>query len=315
MAAPRISPDPQSAKIDNIRAIGWILTSVVGASVMNVAVRELSGQIDPRMIVLLRAAIIGIGLILMIALWPAYRRGLRFSRPWLHLQRGALIAMATHLGFYTIATIPLATATVLFFMAPIFATLLAILVHGETVGVRRWLAIAAGFLGTVIIMRPGITALHPGMIAALVSSAMFAMALTQSRALSQADGAASAYVSSVFITIVISAPVAAPVLSVPTHALAWAVLALVVLGGAARGYADIEAYRHGEASVLAPILYLRLPLIGTAAYFLYGEVPDAATLTGAAIIIAATLYISRRAARARSRQKPPQKPLVDRDKA
>ena len=288
-------------RIDNYRAIGWILASVVGASVMNVSVRELSGMIDTRTIVLLRAGIILAGISGLFLFWPSFRRGLRFSRPGLHLSRGILIAVATHLGFYTVATIPLAMATVLFFMAPIFATLLAILLQGEKVGIRRWSAILAGFIGALIILRPGLVPVHPGTLAAFASSALFALALNQSRALTNADGAASAYVSSVAITVVVSLPLASGDIALPASVAAWGVLALVVTGGALRGFADIEAYARGEAAVLAPMTYLRLPLIGTAAYVLYDEVPDLPTLIGAGIIIMATLYIGRRAALKRRR--------------
>ena len=263
---------------------------------MSVAVREMSAVMDTRMIVLMRAAVIGTAFLPLIAFWPAFRRQMRFSRPWLHVYRGTLIAVSTHLGFYTLATIPLATASVLFFMAPVFATMLAMLFQGEKVGIRRWSAIAAGFLGAVIILRPGVQGLHPGMLAALASSALFALALSQSRELSRADGAVAAYVSSVFITVLISAPAAWGVLSLPLGWIGWGVMAILVVGGTVRGFADIEAYRYGEASILAPITYLRLVLVGGAGFVFYGEMPDGPTWAGAAIIVAATIYIAQREA-------------------
>lgn len=296
------SPIPQTAaetpppeKPDNFRGIVWILVSVVGASVMSIAVRELSGAIDSRMIVLLRSGLIALALIPGALVLPGLRK-LRFSRPGLHLVRGTLIGLSTHLGFYTLANLPLATAAVLFFTAPIFATILAATFKGEQVGARRWAAVLAGFAGAIIILRPGAIPLEPAMLAAIASSAMFAVALTLSRDLAQADGAASAYVSSVVITLVVSVPLALPVWSLPEGSVAWMVMAVLVISGAMRGFADIEAYRHGEAAVLAPITYLRLVIIGLAAYWLYDEVPDTATLIGAAVIVLATLYIAHRAA-------------------
>ncbi len=291
---PQTEPEAPVSATDNVRGIAWILTSVVGSSVMSVAVRELSASMDSRMIVLLRAVIILAILVPMLAFWPGFRARMRFSRPWLHVWRGVLIGVSTHLGFYTLAHVPLATATVLFFTAPIFATILAVLVHGEQVGVRRWSAVGAGFVGALIILRPGFGELDVAMLAALASSALFAIALTMSRGVSVADGPAAAYVSSVVITVLITLPVAMPSYSLPLTGFAWAVTAILVIGGAVRGVADIEAYRYGEAALLAPLTYLRLVLVGAAAFAFYGEVPDRATLIGAAIIIAATLYITRR---------------------
>lgn len=79
----------------------------------------------------------------------------------------------------------------------------------------------------------------------------------------------------------------------------WLALIVVVITSAVRGYADIEAYRYGESSILAPVAYLRLVLISIAGYFMFDEVPDMATIIGASIIIAATLYIALREAKLR----------------
>lgn len=137
------------------------------------------------------------------------------------------------------------------------------------------------------------------MLAALASSMLFALALNMSRGLARQDGAISAYFSSVVITAIISLPFAWPVMALPTDMRGSLALGIVVFAGALRGIADIEAYRHGEAGLLAPVTYLRLVIIATAAYFLYGEVPDIYTIIGAAIVISATLYMAFREARKR----------------
>lgn len=319
MATPSSIPQPVSdrpgpSRADNLRGVVWMLISVVGASGMTVAVRELSATLDPRMIVALRA---GVTLLAFLALAPFFRglRRLRFSRPWLHVARGMLIALASMMGFHTIANLPLATATVLLFTAPIFATLLSMLVHREKVGIRRASAAAAGFAGALIILQPGLQPLNLAMLSGLGAAVMFAAALTLSRGLVAADGAPAAYMSSVVVTMFVAMPVATPVWALPGTLIAGFAVLLMVLGGALRGYADIEAYAAGEAAVLAPISYLRLVLIGLAGYVLYDEVPGAATLLGAAIIIGATLYITwrehqLRRAEVRRKSAPDQAPEV-----
>ena len=298
-SSPTATPVPPAAERNNIRALVWMLISVVGASAMTIGVRQASISLDSRVIVLFRAAISTIFILMAIGMFAKLRSQLRFSRPWLHLFRGSLIAFSTQLGFYTIAHIPIATATVLFFMGPIFATIFSSVLHSEHVGPRRWAAVGAGFIGAVIVLRPGFSEFHPAMLTAIGSSLLFALALTLSRQLASADGPLATYFSSVVITAIITVPLAAPVFSLPASALIWLAVIVVIITSAVRGYADIEAYRYGDSSILAPVAYLRLVLIAIAGYFMFGEVLDMATVIGASIIIAATLYIALREAKLR----------------
>ena len=292
---------------DNFRGILWALISVVGASAMSLAVRGVTLELDSRMVVMARAGITSLLILVGVLIFARMRRNMRFSKPWSHLLRGGLIGVSTNLGFYTLAHIPLATATVLFFTAPIFATILGMIVHGEKVGARRIAASAAGFLGALVILRPGFEAFHPAMLAALGSSALFAGALSLSRGLANSDGALSTYFSSVVLTVFVTLPIALPVWELPSDTATWLAVAVVVAASALRGIADIEAYRHADAAVLAPIAYLRLILIGAGAWLLFAEGIDLATWIGAAIIIGSTLYIARREAALRRASSEPRK--------
>lgn len=288
---------------DNFRGIIWMLISVIVASIMTIAVRLVSLELDSTQVVLYRSIIaiifVGAGLIFASPL----RKKLSFTKPIQHIIRGGLIAVATHFGFYTIATIPLATATVLFFTAPIFATLLSVFIHNETIGTRRVLAIFAGFVGALVVLRPGFGEFNLGMLTAIGSSLTFAAALTMSRNLAQADGPLSTYLSSIIITTIITIPIVGADLPLPQSVTVWVALFLVGLTSMVRGIADIQAYRHAEAGILAPVAYLRLVFIGIAAYFMFGEKPDWQTLFGAVIIIGSTLYIAQREAALKKRIK------------
>lgn len=287
---------PHPFAINNFKGISWLMLSIVASSAMTVAVRGAAHSLDSRMVVFLRASITLAVLVIGLLFFARLRRQMKFSRPWLHITRGAMIGFSTHLGFYTIANIPLATATVLFFTAPIFATILSAVIQKEQVGPRRVAAIVVGFIGALVILRPGIETLHPAMLSAIASSLLFAGALNQSRGIAEADGSFAALFSSVVVTVIVSIPLAWPVFQIPTGLGVWSIVVLMVVTGAMRNVADIEAYRYGEAAVLAPFTYLRLVLVGLAAYWLFDEVPDEFTLLGAIIIIAATFYIARREA-------------------
>jgi drug/metabolite transporter (DMT)-like permease len=294
---PRADPGPKSAP-DNVAGGMWALASVLAATVMTVGVREAAVGVDTRMVVLLRSMMILAAFALIVPL-PQVRAALRFSRPWLHLLRGCLLGAAIQLGFHTIAEVPLATATVLFFTAPIFATLLAGPINGERIGPRRMGAVAVGFLGALIILRPGTGDMDLAMLGGLGSSLLFALALTLSRGVAAADGALSAFMSSVAITALISIPIAAPVWALPEAPDLWIAVAVTAVAGALRGISDLESYRRGEASVMGVISYLRLVALGLIGWLMFDETPDALTLIGGAVIIGSTLYITHRERRLR----------------
>jgi drug/metabolite transporter (DMT)-like permease len=288
--------DEMRKKSNNLSGTWWIMLSVVTASVMTLGARGVYVELDSRMLVILRA-IGGIALVgVAMGVTPQRVGAIRFSSPWLHILRGAMVGCSTHLGFYAIGQMPLATATVLFFSAPIWTTLFAPMVLGERVGPRRWAAVLVGFIGVLIVVRPGSLEIGPPVFAALGSSALFAAVLLMSRKVANRDGPWATYLSSVAVTVVLSLPVTLPIWHVPVSGYGWFLLAVVTLSSMIRNIADIQAYRVADASFLAPLSYLRLIIIAIAAYFWFNEVPDAYTWVGGAVIICAALYIARREA-------------------
>lgn len=281
---------------DNMRGMGWMGVSVLGASVMTIAVRGASLEISSHMIVFYRSFVILVILAVVLAGSAKARGAMRFSQPWLHVLRGSLIGAATVMGFYTLATIPLATGTVLLFTAPIFATLINMYLHGEKVGPRRITAMALGFLGALIILRPDADGIALGMLTAIGGSLCFALALSLSRNLTRADGVISTFASSIFFTALVSLPMAISDFQVPQLGWTWVAVFIVAAASMMRNYADIMAYNLAEAALLAPLSYTRLVLIGVAAYVLYNEVPDTATYVGAAVIVGASIYMAYREA-------------------
>ncbi len=284
--------------------MAWLLASVVGASIMALGVRELAGVIDSRAVVFYRATLTLLALIIYFVAVSKSRAQLKFSQPLWHLIRGVAIAVSTQLGFYAITHMPLVTATVLFFTAPIFATLMAIPVHKEVPGPRRLAAIAVGFAGVLIVLRPDTGQISMPTLAALFSAVLFAFALVISRQVARADGSLSVFTSSVALTSLVSVPIAWPVMQLSSAPWPLFILGIVIIAGALRGFADIQAYRVGEASVLAPVAYTRIVLIGFGAYLFFGEVPERAALIGALVVVGAALYIAQRERAAKAKLKP-----------
>lgn len=286
-----------SLPTNNRIGAAWLLGSVAGATVMTVSVRLLTPDLHSSMLAFLRT-FFGLALLLPL-LWPAARQRapIAFTAWKLHLLRGVLVSVALNAGFYSLWHLPLATATVLFFMAPVYATILAGPLLGEVVGIRRWSAICAAALGSLIVLRPGVDDFDPVMLLALLSSVAFATTLLLGKIAAAADGADAVFISSSVITTVTTLPPALLVWSLPESTVQWSILAILVLGSGLRNYADIRAYAVGEAGFLAPITYLRLITVGLAGYLIFGERLDIWTVVGGTIIVGATLYIALREAR------------------
>jgi drug/metabolite transporter (DMT)-like permease len=284
------SPSGLSA---NLRGALWMLLSVVGATGMTIGVRAASPELHTAMIAFLRSVL---GLLFLAPLF--LRRTpppiLRVRRPGLHLLRGALIALALNLGFYSVWKLPVATATILFFLAPIFSTMLAPFLIGEKVGPRRWAAIGVGFLGALIVLRPGLAPIDAGSLAAVGSSLCFAVALLIGKTASRADGPDSVFATSAILAAALTLPLALPQWRLPPDLWVWLVLAGLTCASSLRGYADIRAMNVGEASFVAPVSYLRLPSVALAGWLLFGEAVDGWTWAGGAVIAAATLFIALR---------------------
>lgn len=284
----RLSPNAEGAL--------WMLASVAGATGMTVSIRLLTPDLHSAMLAFLRAAF---ALVFVLPfLWRARRpgRALGFSAWPLHLARGLLIAFALNAGFFAIWHLPMATATILFFMAPIYATLLAQVLMGERVGPRRWSAILAGFAGAAIILRPGLREIDPGMLAALLSSLAFATSLLLGKVAARRDSTDAVFVSSSVVVAVATLPPALFFWDLPGEAWRWGVIAVLVASSGLRTYSDIRAFAAGEVGFVAPFSYLRLLTVGVAGYVWFAEVIDTATVLGGAVIAAATLYISLREA-------------------
>ncbi|MDB3878862.1 DMT family transporter [Amylibacter sp.] len=279
---------------ENWRGILWAMLSVLGASAMAVSVRGASLGLDTKLIVGYRLffTLIFIGLLILIV--PRLRSEIRFNQPRAHLVRGTLMAFSIHLGFYTLSIVPLAAAAILFATAPIFATIISVLLGRETIGFRRTLAILVGFIGTIIVMRPSSEIIDTNMIYGIGSSIFFGFSLVMSRNLARTDGPLSTLISTSVIGLVITLPLAAPVFEVTTDITIILWTLILILFGILRQYSDIQAYRYAQAAVIAPISYIRVVLIGLMAYLFFNETPAFSTYIGATIIIAATIYITNR---------------------
>ncbi|MEZ0221438.1 DMT family transporter [Tardiphaga sp. 37S4] len=232
-------------------------------------------------------------ILLPIVLAPASGNPMRSTRPLLQVFRGLGLLCSSIFFIMALGYLPIAEATATGFISPLFVTGLSVLFLGEKVGLRRWTATIAGLLGVLIIVRPGTAAFQPGTIFPIISALGWATALVLTRKISGADRAITTMAFSAITGFLVLSVIVPFYWIVPS----WTQIALGVGIGVAATVGHwivVLAFRYADASVLAPFSYVQLVWVTLIGFFLFGEVPDAVTFAGAAIIIASGVYTAHR---------------------
>lgn len=279
----------------NLRGIVLMLLSTVGFASMHTLIRIVSAEIHPIQIAFFRNFF---GLIVFLPWFLKFGFApLRTRRLPLHGLRAVLNVCAMFAFFTALSVTPLAQVTALAFTAPIFAALLAILVLRESVRLRRWIAIACGFLGTLVILRPGLAAVDTGSLLVLFSAMLWGSVLIVIRVLGRTESSLTITSYMNILVAVLSFVPALLVWSAPS-AEAWAgMVAIGVLGTLAQ-LAVAQSLKEAETAVVMPFDFCKLIWISIFGFVLFREVPDVFVWTGAAIIFGSASYIAYRERRA-----------------
>lgn len=293
----RASPGGQSrqsawsAASATSRGVLLMIASTLGFSGMHATVRYLSAELPPIEIAFFR------NLFGMIVFMPlVFRQGLGFLRTErmpMHLLRSGLNVMAMFAFFTALSLAPLARVNALAFTAPLFAAVLSVVILGERFHVRRWAAIVLGFLGMLVILRPGMIAVDPGSLLVLLSAALWGVTMIVIRMLGRTE---SSLTTTGYMNILLSLFSLGPALYVwetPTGE-AWFWLVVVGILGTLAQLALAEALKQAETTVIMPFDFLKIVWAAMLGYLLFVEVPDVPTFAGAAIVFAASFYIAYR---------------------
>ncbi|MEI6099537.1 MAG: DMT family transporter [Alphaproteobacteria bacterium] len=213
------------------------------------------------------------------------------DRPFVHGLRAMLLITATFLFFWSLKFLPIADALAIFFVQPLVVTALSPLINGEHVGPRRWAAVAVGFVGTLIIIRPGFGALNPGALLALGSGISLALYFLVTRRIA---GAQKAIVTTFHTNLLGGAITSAlvPLVWVTPSPNDWALFVSLAAIANLGHYFIVRAYDHAEASLLAPLAYTEMVTSTLMGLIFFGDFPDAWTFFGVAILIICAIYIS-----------------------
>ena len=270
-----------------------MLAAVGLFSLMDAGMKLLSAHYPSLQVAALRGAS-SLPLVLLWALATTGWRPLLRVRWPLHLLRGGLGVAMIACFVYALRTLPLSTAYAIFFVAPLLITALSVPILRERVGPRRWLAIAVGFAGVVVVLRPsGEGMLTMAGFAVLVAALGYAVSAITVRVLARSDSNQAMVVWVLAIMAAGAGLLAAPGWLPLRGEDAW-LIAGVGISGALGQWAITEAFRLGEASLLAPLEYSALAWGVGLDLALWGVLPDAVTWLGAAIIVASGLYLLRR---------------------
>ena len=219
---------------------------------------------------------------------------LQSRMPRLQALRGTLLLASTGLNFIAIQYLQLAQTVSIMFMAPLLVSLLAGPILGEWAGPRRLVAIAVGFIGVLIITRPGTGAIHPAALFSVLAMFCYAAILLMTRKLSASDSPETTMFYSSLLGLVVLLPLVFSFWATPDTLLDWAAIAAIGLGGAMGHWMLILAQRSTNAPVLAPFLYTQIIWMALAGYLFFGEMPDLWTFVGSGVVISSGLYLLHR---------------------
>ena len=274
----------------NGKAVAYLLLGVAGGLGLDLCAKGLLSSYSLQQFVFLRS-VVGLGIFLLLARqFGGF--GSLFTRRWpWHLLRMALASGAMFGFFYGLARMPLVDALTLGFTAPLMVTALSVPMLGEHVGWRRWTAVSVGFVGVLIILRPGTGEISPAALAVLFAAFCYASLAVTARKLA---GTETSYALSVYAVV---GPLVLSTLLVGggswrmPDTSGWLLFLLAGSCSVIAWIGIIGGYRRASPAMLAPFEYTALVGGAIAGYLIWDEVPDRWVIVGATIIIASGLFV------------------------
>lgn len=289
-------PSPFVRTENTPRGIVMMLGSVLLFSGMNVLIKVLTARYPVVEVTFFRSAFALVPVAIAVALQGGVA-SLRTQRPGGHVWRAVIGLTSMTLMFWSFHLLPLADAVALNFTAPLFLTALSVPLLGERVGVHRWSAVAVGFAGMLVMMRPGSGMLQSGAIVAIGAALAQALAMVQIRQLSRTEPP-NTIVFWFSLTCTALCGLVLPFIWVAPAT--WDDIGLLVLTGLTGGAAQLcltRAYALAPAAVIAPFTYASILCAAFFGWLVWDEVPGAHTVAGVAIVVASGLYILHRETR------------------
>ena len=243
----------------------------------------------------------------LVTVWARYvsAAGLTFIfiNPWtkpgavatrrlpLQLARSFLLFLSTICNFVALQYLQLVEALSIVFSTPLIVALLAGPILGERIGMQRLIAVCVGFIGVLVVARPGLGTMHPAALLSLTGAVAYAFYGITTRMLASTDSSATTIIYSSLAGIVLMTPLLPWVWTTPSSPLTWALLMMTGFFGAVGHWLLVLAYARAPAVILSPFIYSQIVWMLALGYIVFGDWPDPWTFAGAGIVIASGLYL------------------------
>lgn len=219
------------------------------------------------------------------------RAMLRMHSPRLHLLRAAMLASMTALNFWALQYLQLAETGAIQFSVPMLIALLSAWWLHERLDARRWLAIVCGFLGVLLVIRPGSQAFHPAILLSVANAVLYAVFNLLTRRMAATESPQAMQLLSAVGAALVLAPPALLHWQTPPTLLHWALIGLCGLMGGLGHLFVAMAHRYASAAVLGPFLYQQILYMALWGWLVFGQVPDAFVVAGALVVVVSGLYL------------------------
>ncbi len=281
------------------RGVVWMLIATFAAACQNALVKFIADDVSVAEMLFFRS-IFSLAIFLPVVIRANFVP-LKTKRLGFHCIRGSVHSMAQLIFFYALVITPLATVAALNFTGPRFSTLMAALLLGEVIRARRITAMALGFAGAMVILRPGFIEMDIGAIATIVSAFFWGISLVCMKFLSRTESSLTITLYGLFFSIGVSFALSIPNWITPTfEQLAW----LIAIG--AFNYVSpitrTRAIKEADKSIIMPLDFTRLIWVSIFGFFLFDEVPDGWVWGGGSMIFASATYIAYRQRQAKQVQ-------------
>ena len=215
----------------------------------------------------------------------------KINNPRLQLLRGVMLALMTGLNFFALQFLQLAETGAVQFSVPILIALISAWLLHERLDAKRWAAICIGFVGVLVIIRPGSHGFHPAIFLSIMNALLYAAFNLMTRRLASSDHPISTQLASAAVPSLLLAPFAIWFWQAPDGWFMWGVILLTGLTGGLGHTASALAHRYATAAVLGPFLYQQIIYMAIGGWLVFGQIPDSAVVLGAVIVVCSGLYL------------------------
>lgn len=285
------SPSPDEAGRQRLTAIALMCAAVVCFALLDTHAKWLGLHgMDPLLVSFARYSVSVVLVSFLINPW-SHPGVLRARRPWLQLLRSLLLLGSTVLNFFALRYLQLAETISIAFATPLIVALVSGPLLGEWPGPRRLAAIGVGFLGVLLVTRPGVGGIHPAALLSVVGCVCYAFYVLTTRVLATSDSSETTMAYSGLAGTVALLPTLPFVFSWPSSPYAWVALVAIGFFGALGHWLLIVAHRLAPATVLAPFIYSQLIWMVLLGWLVFDQLPDRWTFAGGAIVVSSGLYL------------------------